>query len=126
MPGACSTVASRCMLLVDFEATVQGALTSKVFEYLCASAPIVVIGGSTATPIAALLAPTGRARHLGRDQEAIETVLADLVAGRPILPTPPVPEVIEEYTRERQARRLLSALEELEDMSVGARRAAAP
>ena len=51
-------------------------------------------------------------------------MLTDLVAGRAILPTPPVQEVIEEYTRERQARRLLSALGELVDTSIGARRVA--
>ena len=103
------------LLLVDFESAARGALTTKLFEYLGAAAPIVVVGGGPDTSIASLLEPTGRARHLGRDRAAIETLLADLAHGRQILPGPPNLEEIEQYTRARQARRLLSAIEETVD-----------
>jgi hypothetical protein len=101
------------LLLVDFEANVAGALTSKVFEYLSVAPPILVVGGRDDTPIARLLAPTGRALHLGRDETAIADALVRLARREPVLDAAPDPAAIEDYTRARQAAHLLATLDDL-------------
>jgi hypothetical protein len=101
------------LVLVDFEANVAGALTSKAFEYLAARAPVLLIGGAAETPLRSLVADSRRGVALGHDEEAIARVLADLAGGRPIIEETPDVEMIGSFTRARQAERLLARLERL-------------
>ena len=72
--------------------------------------PILVIGGEDDTPIRRALADIGRALVPGYDVDAIVTALRSLLAGRPLLDTAPRTDVIAGYSRDAQARALLTHL----------------
>jgi glycosyltransferase involved in cell wall biosynthesis len=94
------------LLLLDWKRADAGVLTGKLFEYLGAEAPILVVGGRIDSPAAQLVRRCGRGVHLGRDEAAIEGTLRDLLAGRNPVPGPPDRDLIATFCRERQARRL--------------------
>ncbi len=101
------------LVLVDFEANVEGALTSKAFEYLSVDTPILVVGGEGDTPIKKLVESTGRGGKAGRDEAGITRFLLGLAGEE--APTLPArnDEIIGSYTRERQSLRLLTELKKL-------------
>lgn len=101
------------LVLLDWDDPGQGVLTGKLFEYLAASAPILVVGGSEQSAVARLVAETGRGMHLGSDPQRIARALAGLTAPhRP--PRPVNAPLLEALSRPRQARRLLAHLEQLD------------
>ena len=57
----------------------EGVLTAKVFEYLKAHAPILVIGGRPDSAAAMLVKRAGRGVHLGRDESRIADTLLELI-----------------------------------------------
>jgi glycosyltransferase involved in cell wall biosynthesis len=67
-----------CLVALDWNPPTAGVVTSKVYEYLFARAPIVAIGGSDESVLARLLEETGRGRHLGRSVPEITRFLESL------------------------------------------------
>jgi glycosyltransferase involved in cell wall biosynthesis len=84
----------------------SGGLSGKVFEYVAGRAPVLVIGGHADAPIVRFVASCGRGVHAGGDAEAIADTLQRLAAGT-LEVGPADRERIAEFTRERQARRML-------------------
>ena len=101
------------LLLVDFDSSVPGVLTGKIFEYLGVRAPILVVGGAAGSPIADLILRSGRGLHLAHDDRRIQAALRDLLAARPPMSVGPDREFIETLTRQHQAQRLHRKLVEL-------------
>jgi glycosyltransferase involved in cell wall biosynthesis len=99
------------LLLLDWHDPDQGVLTGKVFEYLRAPGPILVIGGRATSPLGKLIADTGRGYHLGQDPERIARALSDLVEAPQRLAQPIDLRLIETLSRPRQSLRLLAHLE---------------
>lgn len=88
----------------------HGVMTTKVFEYLRMSAPIMVVGNDDDDEIAALVRATGRGAAYGRHVAAIEAALRTLVAGAPLVEGERDDEAIAEYRRDRQAARMLASM----------------
>ncbi len=97
------------LVLLDWHDAGQGVLTGKLFEYLRAPGPILVIGGQVDSPVARLVAATGRGLHVGADVERIRAALADLRS----LVGPVNVRLLETLSRPRQSLRLLAQLEGL-------------
>lgn len=83
-----------------------GGLSGKVFEYLAASPPILVIGGPDDAPIARLVSDCGRGLHLGTAAGEIVAAL-DALASDTLDVGPPDHERIGGFARDAQAARLL-------------------
>lgn len=103
------------LVLVDFDPGVEGALTTKLFEYLSVTAPIIVVGGAGDTSMQRFLADSGRALFLGHEEGRIVSAVRALLDGRPLLETEPGCRRIEHYARDRQARLLLHRLQQVCD-----------
>ncbi|MCA9290578.1 MAG: hypothetical protein KDA25_05585 [Phycisphaerales bacterium] len=103
------------IIIVDWHRPEDGVLTAKLFEYLASPAPILAIGSDATSPIARILAETGRGHHLGRDVERIAAHLVRLVRAPQTLRTEPDAEAVRTYTRERQSLRLYDAIRALTD-----------
>ena len=101
------------LLLVDWPRSSEGVLTGKLFEYLNAEAPILVVNGSAQTPIAEAVARARRGRHLGGDVGAIRAALIDLADRPETLRQEPDAAFIDELSREKQGRRLLEHVQRL-------------
>jgi len=97
----------------DAKASVAaGVLSGKIFEYLPRRAPILVIGGTAAGPIAAMVRETGRGLHLGSDVEVISATLCRLVKGDATLGLVRNQDAVGAYRRERQSERLYTMIED--------------
>lgn len=94
------------LLLVDFRRGIPGVLTGKIFEYIGATAPIIVVGGDAGSPIGTMVRRCGRGVHLGDDPRAIAGALRALVRGGGPAAGPPDRGFIRTLTRLHQARRL--------------------
>jgi glycosyltransferase involved in cell wall biosynthesis len=101
------------LLLIDFDAGIEGVLTGKAFEYVGVTAPIIAVGGPPGSPIARLMKATRRGVHLAGDRARITATLADVAAGRPILEGSADEASVNELTRSHQALRLRDRLLEL-------------
>ncbi len=94
------------LLLVDFNPGVQGVLTGKAFEYLSVTAPILVVGGSTGSPLGTLVSCAGRGVHLACDAQQIARTLLALTGGGTVPVGPPDVDFINTLTRAHQSQRL--------------------
>jgi glycosyltransferase involved in cell wall biosynthesis len=112
------------LILLDWDYASSGVLTAKVFEYLVAAAPILVIGGSVDSAAAALVQRAGRGEHLGHDEARIARALEALIDGTLRAPGSgaggglagkPDREFIASLSRQRQSLRLLERLRALVD-----------
>lgn len=100
--------AADAVLFLDWtDATADGMLTGKLFEYLGCGRPVVAVGRRKDTEAARLIAET-RCGTTYTTQEEIAALLGKLAAGAPF---PPVdPAAGERYSRENQARAILDQL----------------
>lgn len=91
--------------LVFFDTGVIGNLSSKIFEYLGAKRPIIVVGFGDVSGVKALVEPTGLYIGVNDDYFSIKTLLAGL---RPDF-QPKISEAsIQQYTRRSQVVHLTS------------------
>jgi hypothetical protein len=98
------------LLVLDWRHPGAGVLTSKLFEYLFRSAPILAVGGSPESPIGQLLKSTQRGIHLAASVPRIRSFLEQLLDDPEKLRFPGNQSVIGELTRERQALVLLGRI----------------
>jgi len=102
-------------LLLFFEwenGTVDGILTGKLFEYLAMRKPILGIGVSSRTTSGALMEQAGVGLAVENDIEKIRQVLFNLIEGRISLNVTPNEDVIQRYTRRKQAERLFEIMDQ--------------
>lgn len=92
---------------LDFPDPRQGVLSGKIFEYLQAPAPVLVIGGALQAPPLELLTQAGRGIGLGRDPERIASALRWLIDEPTRLNLVPNPAVIAELNRDEQSKRFM-------------------
>lgn len=98
------------LLIEDGEAARQGGMTAKIYEYLAAGVPILVIGPEAQTELGELVAETGTGVCLGADPEAIAAALRLLLQGRARELADPRPEAIARYARARIAHGFVELL----------------
>lgn len=103
------------LLLVDWTIPDSGVLTGKVFEYLAATAPILVVGGvddAERSSVGRLVTRAGRGAHLGTDEARIADGLARFAADPGGLAGPPDRDFIAGFERDRLASRALDIIRE--------------
>ncbi|MCH7547624.1 MAG: glycosyltransferase [Planctomycetes bacterium] len=88
-------------------------LASKLFEYLVARAPILVIGAGPDDPIAHIVQKAGRGVSSENDVDAIADVLKTLCENPQSLSPNPDAQYIRQFSRTVQATRLLVIMQEL-------------
>lgn len=88
----------------------RGVLTGKVFEYLLSGKPVLSIGFSDDSSVAALLNQTGTGVNCAKDIDRITDFLIDLVRTGTWHGFSPNVDAIRRFSREEQARRLLEAV----------------
>lgn len=99
--------------LIIFEWTTPGlgVLTGKVFEYLAAHAPILVVGGPRDDAVAQLVSQARRGISTGRDPAAVFNAIRQLAQGQPLCVGERNAVLIESYSRQHQSRRWLELVE---------------
>jgi glycosyltransferase involved in cell wall biosynthesis len=95
------------LLLIDWNDPTAGVMTSKVFEYLPALAPIFLIGSPPASPLAAFLKQTGRGVLLPDDPAQTADFLRHWLSAPESVAIEPDTEFIARFSRERLALRFL-------------------
>ena len=98
------------LVLVDWNDSTSGVLTGKLFEYLAADAPILVVGGQEGSAIERMVRQAGRGLHLGTDQQRINEALTSLLTTPEQLRTLADREFISTLTRQSQSLRLLEMI----------------
>lgn len=101
------------LVLIDWNDSTSGVLTGKLFEYLAANAPIIVIGGRNDSAIGQMVKRAGRGLHLGTDQHRITEALSSLLASPAQLRTTADREFISTLTRKSQSLRLLEMIHQI-------------
>ena len=101
------------LLTVEWADPAEGVLTGKLFEYLFAEAPILMIGPTEGSPIARLITDTGRGLCLGTDPHNIASVLTRLVQRPQPIELKRNNEFIGAFTRRHQSLRLLDRIQGL-------------
>ena len=101
------------LLLLDWNDPHVGVLTGKVFEYLHATAPILVVGGGAESEMAQLIHRAKRGVILGIDELRIAATLGDLVGHRNTKQEDADREFIATLTRQNQALRMLNLIRSL-------------
>jgi glycosyltransferase involved in cell wall biosynthesis len=113
------------LVLLDWRDPAQGVLTSKLFEYLHATAPVLAVGGSKQSCVGQMLERTRRGFHLGSNVAAIADTLAELVDDPGRFHRLPQQNLLAELTRPVQSQRLLHLMEDgLYEKKVAVRSAA--
>lgn len=111
-----SLAIQRCadaLIFLDWsDPNIDGILTGKLFEYLFSGTPILGIGSQENFAAGKLIKESGCGICLGQDVPKITTVLEQLIA-KQALPYQPRPEVLQRYTREGLAQKMLQLLQEL-------------
>lgn len=101
------------LVFLDWHRPDDGILTSKIFDYLIARAPILAIGAAPESPLGDLIRRSRRGTHLGNSPAAIRETLKRLLnEGADCIEAAGEPEVIAGFTRESQALQLLARLEQ--------------
>lgn len=90
----------------------RGVLTGKIFEYIATGVPILSLGSRLDSAIGALLRTTGTGICTEDDPALIRTSILERANGRRPLWFKPDLEMIGTYSREAQAKRLLTAIHE--------------
>lgn len=107
------------LLLVDMKS--EGILTGKVFEYLVAGPPILVVGGDAQSSAGALVEECKRGRNYQTDVKALASDLIHLLhekrhkrdtGNKSINIANLAPEILQ-FSREQQARRMLDIIQEI-------------
>jgi len=108
-----------CLVVVDWSPSAAGVMTSKVYEYLFAGAPILAVGGGTDSGVARLLTETGRGHHLGRSEDLIAGFLERLARDPTSVATVRSEQVIQRYHRKTIALDLLAMLQRTAGVATG-------
>lgn len=98
------------LLLLDWMEPKAGVLTGKVFEYLSAEAPILVVGGDDRSSAGRLVERSGLGVHLATDVARIHEALRALVKAPQCLHREPCRDFISKFSRRRQSLRLLELM----------------
>ena len=99
------------LLFIEWEnGIVDGILTGKLFEYLAMKKPILGIGVSAKTSAGALIGNAGVGLAAGKDTEKIISILHKLINTGKAFNIQPKEDVINKYTRRKQAERLLEIM----------------
>ena len=107
------------LVIIAWRDSGAGVLTSKLFEYLVARAPILVIGAGPDDPIAHVVQKAGRGvaprtpRTPRNDIDEIAEVLKTLIENPQSLSTEPDAGYIRQFSRKAQATRLLTMMHKL-------------
>lgn len=102
--------ANLLLLLSHSDKFGKGVLTAKIFEYLVSGVPVIGIGFSGEDEIGKILEHTGVGRALGHDIPEIQAVLRTLMLNQTPSWYAPQQDLIEIFSRERQAMKLLRFL----------------
>lgn len=102
--------ASLLLFLPWGEATSQGILTGKLFEYLFSKRPIMAIGSETMEESQELIKKCGSGFLLGRDVEKIVTFLRAALQQKKVEITPNQ-ELLRTFSRKHLAQKLISLCE---------------
>lgn len=89
--------------------SIDGILTGKLFEYFYSGTPILGVGVTTNTLPGQLIEQSGTGVALGRDVSSIYFILLNLINQKGMCYNPNV-NLLRNYTREEQARRLLDKI----------------
>jgi hypothetical protein len=108
-----------CLVAVDWSPSAAGVMTSKVYEYLFAEAPILAVGGGTDSGVAQLLTETGRGHHLGQSEELIREFMERLAVDPTSLATVRREQAIQRYHRKTIALDLLAVLRRTAGLATG-------
>ena len=116
--------AADAVLFFDWtDATAEGMLTGKLFEYIGCGRPVIALGPRADTEAAALIAETGCGTMLTSEDD-ITAFLRKLAAGAPL---PRIdPSAGQRYSRANQARSILEALRARVAMPAGRSPAGGP
>jgi len=87
--------------------SVDGILTGKLFEYLAARKPIIGIGISPSSAAGILMCQAGVGQAVGEDLDKVTSILRKLITENKPFVIQPREEVINKYTRRKQAEFLL-------------------
>lgn len=102
------------LILLDWNDPRQGVLTAKVFEYLRAGPPILLIGPAADSPLIRLVVKqAGRGIHVGDDAQRIRKTLIDLIEDPASIQLARNDQFIVTLTRQRQSARLLECMRNL-------------
>ena len=95
------------LIFLDWnDPTVNGILTGKIFEYMYSGTPVVSIGGSLNSAANQLIAAAGIGISVGNSVQDAANFINDLLDGKTI-PYNPNPEILQKYTRENLAKKML-------------------
>lgn len=101
------------LVIFEWSRPGHGVLTGKVFEYLAAHAPIIVVGGPPDEAVAQLVTQAGRGISTGTDAAAVAHAVRCLARGQPLFEGVRDDILIESYSRQNQSRRWLERLAKL-------------
>jgi hypothetical protein len=118
--------ASALLLFENQESAARGVLRAKMFEYLQAGRPILGIGFGPDTEVGRILTEARVGRVCGADPDAIREALRRLGLDGEVDGFAPEPTVLARFRRDRQARRLLRAMDVLLESRSGSDRRAGP
>jgi glycosyltransferase involved in cell wall biosynthesis len=98
------------LLFFDWEdISYEGILTGKIFEYMYAGVPILVLGKSSKTAAARLVCESGTGIFIGNSPENISQYIDNILNQEHIVYSPSK-EVLSRYTREKLAKKMLQAI----------------
>jgi len=103
---------AHALVIFEWNKPGLGVLTGKVFEYLAAAAPIIVVGGPPGEAVAQLVSQTRRGISTGRDAAAIARAITDVALGKSLCDGERNHALIENYSRQTQSRRWLKIVAE--------------
>jgi hypothetical protein len=98
------------LLLLDWRDRNEGVLTAKVFEYLAATAPILVVGPHRESEALQLVERTRRGIYAGGNEQTIAVSLQTLLTKPECFRLERDQSAIAELSRERQSMRLLELM----------------
>jgi hypothetical protein len=101
------------LLLLDWRNCNDGVLTAKVFEYLSAHAPVLVLGPHRDSEALRLVERSRRGWYGGSDETQIAKTLSAFYRDRESFTSKPNKAVIAQFSREHQSLRLLQLLRQV-------------
>lgn len=99
------------LLFLEYDSNkVEGILTGKIFEYLIAGPPVFGVGIREDSSVGILLKETGKGISFGNDVQKIKFAVLALYENQLLKKYDLFPkvEILEEYTRENQAMRMIN------------------
>jgi hypothetical protein len=101
---------ANALVFLDWNLPVEGVLTAKVFDYLRARAPILIIGGNSTSAASTLIARAERGKYFGNDESQITNAILQLVEGKTFLQGIANEQFISQYSRRNQSLQLLDKM----------------